>query len=156
VRLCFERFEELSGPYYGVLFEGKPVEELEAELGMLDGAFSASPYLVGSRFSLADIAYVPWIIRAVGRAGVDLERYPKVYGWLGRLAKRTSIATRAVGRGSRRALLEGDNRFVHLDDLGNAPHHCSLTSPGADRESLRPAPRSSDFWRCCAPSTERT
>jgi glutathione S-transferase len=92
-RFCFERFDDLSSPYYGVLFEGKPVEELEAALAGLDASLSASPYLVGSRFTLADIAYVPWIIRAQGRVGIDLERYPKLYEWLGRLAKRPSIAT---------------------------------------------------------------
>ncbi len=63
VRLCLERFEEFSRPYYRVLFEGRPVEELEAALARLDATLSASPYLVGSRFGLADMAYVPWIIR---------------------------------------------------------------------------------------------
>ena len=59
VRLCLERFDEFSRPYYRVLFEGRPVEELEAALARLDATLSASPYLVGSRFGLADMAYVP-------------------------------------------------------------------------------------------------
>ncbi len=92
VRLSFERFEGLSGPYYGVIFHGRPREELEAALEELDAALSTGPYLVGSHFSLADIGYVPWIIRAPGRAGIDLKRYPNAFRWLGRLAERPSIA----------------------------------------------------------------
>jgi glutathione S-transferase len=104
VRLSFERFVDLSGPYYEVLFGGKPVEELAAALARLDAALSANPYLVGSRFTLADIAYVPWIIRAVGGAGIDRDRHPNVDRWLGRLADRPSIAAELRVAGSHRAL----------------------------------------------------
>ena len=92
VRLCFERFDDLSRPYYRVVFEGETPEALDTELAKLDAALAASPYLAGSQFSQADIAYVPWIIRAEGRAGVDLGRHEDLRGWLGRLAERRSIA----------------------------------------------------------------
>lgn len=92
VRLAFERFEELSGAYYGVLFKGKPVEELKTAIAKLDTRLSSTPFLVGGEFTLADIAYVPWIIRAPSRAGIDLDKSPNVYRWLGRLSKRPSIA----------------------------------------------------------------
>jgi glutathione S-transferase len=93
MRLWFERFDAFSSPYYRVVFEGGLVEELEAALAKLDVALRASPYLVGSRYSLVDIAYVPWIIRAKERAGIDLGRYTNLSHWLDRLAKRPSIAT---------------------------------------------------------------
>ena len=92
VRLWFERFDELSRPYYRVVFEGETPEALDAELTKLDAALAASPYLAGSQFSQADIAYVPWIIRAEGRAGVDLGRHENLRGWLVRLTQRRSIA----------------------------------------------------------------
>jgi RNA polymerase-associated protein len=92
VRLWFERFDELSRPYYRVLFEGETPEALDAELTKLDAALAASPYLAGSQFSQADIAYVPWIIRAEGRAGIDLGRHENLRGWLARLTQRRSIA----------------------------------------------------------------
>jgi stringent starvation protein A len=92
VRLWFERFDDLSQPYYRVLFEGDAAEALDAELAKLDAALAASPYLAGSRFSQADIAYVPWIIRAEARAGVDLGSHKNLLGWLGRLTERRSIA----------------------------------------------------------------
>jgi len=92
VRLWFERFDDLSRPYYRVVFEAETAEVLDAELAKLDAALAASPYLAGSQFSQADIAYVPWIIRAEGRAGVDLGRHENLRGWLGRLAECRSIA----------------------------------------------------------------
>jgi RNA polymerase-associated protein len=92
VRLWFERFDELSRPYYRVVFEGEAAEALDAELAKLDAALAASPYLAGSQFSQADIAYVPWIIRAEARAGVDLGSHENLRGWLARLAERRSVA----------------------------------------------------------------
>ncbi len=92
VRLWFERFDHLSGPYYRVLFGGETPEALDAELAKLDAALAASPYLAGSQFSQADVAYVPWIMRAEGRAGVDLNSHENLRGWLGRLIERRSIA----------------------------------------------------------------
>jgi glutathione S-transferase len=91
VRLWFERFDDFARPYYGAVFQGEPAGAFEAELAKLDAALAPHPYLVGSEFSQADIAYVPWIIRAEERAGVDLSRYENVRSWLGRLAERPSI-----------------------------------------------------------------
>ncbi|HYY34069.1 MAG TPA: glutathione S-transferase family protein [Gaiellaceae bacterium] len=92
VRLWFERFDELAQPYYRVVFDGETPEALEAELAKLDGALAASPYLVGSQFTLADVAYVPWIIRAETRAGIDLREHESLRAWLARLAQRRSVA----------------------------------------------------------------
>jgi glutathione S-transferase len=92
VRLWFERFEDLSRSYYRVLFEGDTVEALDAELAKLDTALAAKDYLAGFQFSQADIAYVPWIIRAEARLGVDLGSYEHLRRWLARLTERRSIA----------------------------------------------------------------
>ena len=50
------------------------------------------PFLTGEAFGLADIAYVPWVIRAREMLGVSLEPYPHVDAWLGTLAERPSVA----------------------------------------------------------------
>ncbi len=92
VRLRLERFGDLSGPYYRAVFGGETAEALEAELAKLDSSLAGSPYLAGATYSLADIAYVPWVIRAEARAGVDLGRHENLRGWLERLAERPSIA----------------------------------------------------------------
>ena len=92
VRRRFERFEDLSRPYYRVVFNGESAEALDAELSKLDGALAGSPYLAGSLFSLADVAYVPWIVRAAARAHLDLGRHENLRAWLGRLSERRSVA----------------------------------------------------------------
>src|SRR5947208_16481746 len=45
VRLWFERFDELSRPYYRVVFEGEAAEALDAELASPDSAPPENPYL---------------------------------------------------------------------------------------------------------------
>jgi glutathione S-transferase len=93
VRLWFERFDDFARPYYRVVFHGETAEALQSELAKLDGALAGRRYLVGSDFSHADIAYVPWIIRAERRAGVDLSAYENLRRWLERLGERPSIAS---------------------------------------------------------------
>jgi RNA polymerase-associated protein len=92
VRLRFERFEDLSRPYYRVVFNGEPAGILDAELAKLDADLAGSPYLAGSQFSLADIAYVPWIVRAEARTHLDLGRHENLRAWLGQLTERRSVA----------------------------------------------------------------
>jgi glutathione S-transferase len=48
--------------------------------------------LSGPAFGLADSGYLPWVIRARDRLGVELGRFPALSGWLERAAERPSIA----------------------------------------------------------------
>ena len=50
------------------------------------------PYLSGDAFGLADVAYVPWLIRARDLLGVSLAPYPNVDAWVGRISERPSVA----------------------------------------------------------------
>ena len=52
----------------------------------------AQPYLSGRGFGLADIAYVPWLVRARDRMRVDLGRFDSLAEWLERLSERRAIA----------------------------------------------------------------
>src|SRR5262245_43434247 len=91
-RLWLERFDAFSRPYYDVIFDGGPVEELEAALAKLDADLEGRSYLAGARFGLADIAYVPWVIRVESRAGIDLTTYSNLSSWLDLLAGRPAVA----------------------------------------------------------------
>lgn len=83
MRLAFERFEELSGPYYRVLFKGKPVEELETAIAKLDTRLSSTPFLVEGEFTLADIAHVPWTSeQQVGLASTSTKARTCIGGWV--------------------------------------------------------------------------
>lgn len=92
-RMLVFRFDELSKPYYAVRRdENGARERLEAVLGELDVLLQAQPFLSGREFGLADIAYVPWILRARDRMDVDLGRFDTLSDWVSRLEQRPSIA----------------------------------------------------------------
>ncbi|HEY8792542.1 MAG TPA: glutathione S-transferase family protein [Gaiellaceae bacterium] len=92
-RMLVFRFDELSRPYYALRRgEDDARERLDAVLATLDSALQEQRFLTGPEFGLADIAYIPWILRARDRMDVDLERFPALSEWVGRLAERPSIA----------------------------------------------------------------
>ena len=92
-RLLVFRFDELSKPYYAVRREEEGARErLEVQLAKLNAALDARPYLSGREFGLADAAYVPWIVRARDRMGVEVGRFGALADWLERISARSSIA----------------------------------------------------------------
>jgi glutathione S-transferase len=92
-RLLVFRFDELSKPYYALRRgEDGARERLDRALATLDALLEAQPFLSGREYGLADIAYVPWILRARDRMGVELDRFPALSGWSERLAERPAVA----------------------------------------------------------------
>jgi glutathione S-transferase len=92
-RLLVFRFDQLSKPYYALRRgEEGAGERLDSELAKLNAVLDARPYLSGREFGLADVAYVPWIVRARDRMGVELGSFPALADWLERLSARPSIA----------------------------------------------------------------
>ena len=92
-RLLVFRFDELSRPYYALRREEDGARaRFDSALARLDAMLAAQPFLTGREFGLADIAYVPWILRARDRMGIALDRFPAVEVWLDRVAQRPSIA----------------------------------------------------------------
>jgi glutathione S-transferase len=83
---------------FQVRYLGKPVEELEARLvergagalARLELALQASPFLVGDRVSLADVALVAYT-RVAHEGGFSLDLYPAVKAWVGRVEQALSI-----------------------------------------------------------------
>jgi glutathione S-transferase len=77
---------------FQVRYQGKPVEELEARLvergagalARLELALQASPFLVGDRVSLADVALVAYT-RVAHEGGFSLDLYPAVKAWVARV-----------------------------------------------------------------------
>jgi glutathione S-transferase len=95
-RLVIFRDEDLTDPYYALRRgEDGAGEWLDEALGRLDAALGGRPYLGGSEYGLADIAYVPWILRARDMLGVDLSRFDRLSGWLGRLLHRPAVTAEA-------------------------------------------------------------
>ena len=93
IRLLCDRFDDLGDPYYDLMYEraADARERLERALARLDELLAERPYLSGTEFGLADTAYVPWILRAEARLGVDVRALGGLTAWLERLAARQSI-----------------------------------------------------------------
>jgi glutathione S-transferase len=93
-RVLVFRFDDFSRPYYALRRgEAGGAERFGAALGRLDGALGRAPFLTGRAFGLADVAYLPWVIRARDLLGVDVAPYAAVDDWLARVSARPSVAT---------------------------------------------------------------
>ncbi len=97
VRLRIERHDELATPYYALRRgEEGAGERLDAALGRLDADLEARPWLGGAAYSLADVAYAPWLLRARDALGVELDAFPALADWLARLLERPAVAAEAA------------------------------------------------------------
>jgi len=84
---------------FQVRYLQKPVAELEpriVERGLqalqrLEDGLAASAFLVGERPSLADVALVAYT-RVAGEGGFDLDAFPRVGAWIGRVEGALGIA----------------------------------------------------------------
>jgi glutathione S-transferase len=96
-RLLVERFDQLSRPYYALRRGADEARAgLEQELEKLDALLAGRPYLTGREFGLADVAYLPWILRAETMLGVDLDPYPDLSDWVARTGERPSVAVESA------------------------------------------------------------
>ncbi|MFL5946612.1 MAG: glutathione S-transferase family protein [Gaiellaceae bacterium] len=97
-RLLVEQFDSLSGPYYALRRgEGEARDGLHEQLAALDHLLADQAFLTGREFGLADVAYLPWILRAESSLGVDLDEHPALAEWVERASERPSVAAeRAV------------------------------------------------------------
>jgi glutathione S-transferase len=93
VRLLLFRDHDLTDPYYAFRRgEEGAAEQLDAALAGLDAVLAERPYLAGAEYGLADIAYVPWLLRARDMLGVGLDGFPSLLDWLARLEERPAVA----------------------------------------------------------------
>ena len=93
VRLLIFRDGDLTRPYYALRRgEDGAREELDAALGRFDTLLGERPYLGGAEYGLADIALVPWFLRARDMLGVELDAFSSLSDWLARLEQRPAIA----------------------------------------------------------------
>ena len=95
-RLWIFRHDDFTKPYYALRRGDDGAAALfDAELGRLDTALTQRPWLGGADYGLADIAYVPWVLRARDMLGVALDGFPAVAAWVGRLVERPAVAGEA-------------------------------------------------------------
>jgi glutathione S-transferase len=92
-RLLVFRFDETLGdPYYAYRREQQGADRwLALGLRSLEGMLQSAPFLTGARFGLADVSYLPWLLRLRGLMGLSLEPYPAIAGWLDACGERPSV-----------------------------------------------------------------
>jgi glutathione S-transferase len=93
-RLLVFRFDETLGdPYYAFRREQQGAERwLALGLRGLEAMLGTAPFLTGARFGLADVSYLPWLLRLRGLMGLSLEPYPAIAAWLEACSGRPSVA----------------------------------------------------------------
>lgn len=95
-RLRIFRADELTDPYYALRRgEEGARERLDGRLGRLDASLVERPWLGGVAYGLADIAYVPWLLRAQATLGVSLDPFAVLSDWLARMLERPAVAAEA-------------------------------------------------------------
>jgi glutathione S-transferase len=67
------------------------VERGNGALQRLEDGLATSPFLVGEGLTLADVALVAYT-RVAHEGGFDLDRYPRVKAWVGRVEAALKIA----------------------------------------------------------------
>jgi glutathione S-transferase len=92
-RVWIFRHDDFTRPYYALRRgEDGAAERFADQLARLDDALGAQAWLTGAEYGLADIAYVPWVLRARDMLGVQLDAFPEVRSWLARLQERPAVA----------------------------------------------------------------
>jgi RNA polymerase-associated protein len=95
-RLRIFRHDEFTTPYYALRRGDENARPLfDEQLARLDALLEERPWLSGSAYGLADVAYVPWVLRARQMLGVDVGPYPALAEWLGRMLERPAVAAEA-------------------------------------------------------------
>ena len=92
-RLLVFRFGDFSGPYYAFRRgEEGSREGLEQELAFLDAMLGRMEWLSGRAFGLADVAFLPWVLRTPDLLGIPIDAWPALSAWVVRSCRRPSVA----------------------------------------------------------------
>ena len=93
-RLLVFRFDDSLGDAYYAFRRNEPgaAEWLAGSLRGLDALVGTAPFLTPRGFGLADVSYLPWLLRLRDLLGVTLQPYPDLVRWIDRCAERPSVA----------------------------------------------------------------
>ena len=95
-RLWILRHDDFTAPYYALRRGEEGAEErFDEQLAKLDAALSVRPWVGGAQYGLADIAYLPWVLRARDALDVSIDGHPALSDWLRRALERPAVAAEA-------------------------------------------------------------
>ena len=129
------------------------------QLESLDALLTAMPFLTGCIFGLADVAYLPWVIRARDLLGVDLDAVAGARRVV-RRGLRATVRRRRARRGGRAAAMSdvttaelagrlGEDGLVLLDVRGAAEYDGRLGRSVRSAAGARPRARATSTWASC-------
>jgi len=96
-RLRIFRHDTFTDPYYALRRREESARAAFAvQLERLDARLDERPWLTGAAYGLADVAYVPWLLRAQQLLGIDLDPYRALAAWLERMLDRPAVAAEAA------------------------------------------------------------
>jgi glutathione S-transferase len=81
-----QRFAKEKIPYGMQRYTG----ETERLVGILDNALKDTDYLVGNKYSIADISSFGWV-NILRYSGIDLDQFPNVLAWWERVLARPAV-----------------------------------------------------------------
>ena len=90
VRLHVHRFDQNLGDAYYAFRRGD--DDGAGRLAHCLSHFERNAGRFAGRYTLAEIAYAPWLIRLRDLLGFDLSPYPAMLAWLEQLAERPAVA----------------------------------------------------------------
>jgi GST-like protein len=79
------KFPEVSNRYF---------KEATRVFGVLNTRLEGKPYFAGDAFTIADIAFFPWVAATTKfpmTADIQLSDYPNLNAWVGRIASRPAV-----------------------------------------------------------------
>jgi RNA polymerase-associated protein len=95
-RLWVFRHDDFTKPYYALRRgEDGAAARFDEQLERLEAALAVRTWLGGGEYGLADIAYVPWVLRARDMLGVSFAQYPAIAAWVEALLARPAVAAEA-------------------------------------------------------------
>ena len=109
-----QRFAKERIPYGMQRYTG----ETERLVGILDSHLKTQDYLVGNKYSIADIASFGWV-NILNFSGVDLDQFPNLKKWWQRISERPAVqrglavpSKGAFGNDSYKQRLKEDSEFA--------------------------------------------
>lgn len=78
-------------PVYSSYAQKGYLDETKRYFGIVEKRLSAHDWLVGDKYTIADITWYTWMRTAPGILDMDITEFPKVVDWINRISDREAV-----------------------------------------------------------------